>query len=50
MRSAAYTTSVQDEAPLELTLGQVSEKPPLEPSRTLIEALDREWPMDRKQS
>ena len=50
LRSAAYTTSVQDEAPLELTLGQVSEKPPLEPSRTLIEALDREWPMDRKQS
>ena len=50
MRGGRAHRSVQDEAPLELTLGQVSEKPPLEPSRTLIEALDREWPMDRKQS
>jgi hypothetical protein len=33
-----------------LTLDQVSEHASLEPPRTLVEALEREWPMNEKQS
>jgi len=50
MRGETRPASVQDDAPLELTHDQVSEKAPLEPPRTLTEALDREWPINEKQS
>jgi ornithine lipid ester-linked acyl 2-hydroxylase len=52
LRGETRTASAQDEAPLELTVDQVSEQAPsaLEPPRTLAEALDREWPMPEKQS
>jgi ornithine lipid ester-linked acyl 2-hydroxylase len=49
LRGQTSTPSVQTEMPLDLTPDQVSERAPLEPPRTLVEALDREWPMPEKQ-
>lgn len=47
MREAERAVVVRDEAPLELTTAQLSAKEPAE-NLTLAEALEREWPMDRK--
>jgi aspartyl/asparaginyl beta-hydroxylase (cupin superfamily) len=44
---ARLAAGAQASEPLELTLDQVSEKP-LEPPKTLAEALEREWPMAEK--
>jgi|EndMetStandDraft_5_1072996.scaffolds.fasta_scaffold59173_2 beta-hydroxylase len=49
MRDESRIDAVRNEEPLELTAAQVVEKAPKEPL-TLAEALEREWPMDQKQS
>lgn len=49
MREEARAAAAPDEAPLELTISQLSEKAPTE-KLTLAETLEREWPMDQKQS
>jgi beta-hydroxylase len=48
MREQARALAATDDSPLELTTAQLSEKPAAE--LTLAEALEREWPMDQKQS
>jgi beta-hydroxylase len=49
MREEARAATVRNEAPLELTIAQLSEQAPAE-ALTLAEALEREWPMDQKQN
>jgi aspartyl/asparaginyl beta-hydroxylase (cupin superfamily) len=46
---ARAEAGVQAAEPLELTIAQVSEKAPAEP-KTLAEALERDWPIEQKQS
>jgi ornithine lipid ester-linked acyl 2-hydroxylase len=49
MRDEGRADAARQEEPLELTASQVVEKTPKEPL-TLAEALEREWPMNEKQS